>query len=119
MSFHNRQSVKAGRKKYRCDNCRQPIEMGQPSTVISGVHDGDFSSFRVHPECDDLWNEIYREIDAWDGMDIDTLEALGLGRDEYLPALQQYAVRHPVAAERLMVTVRKWIAADETDAAHD
>lgn len=112
MSFNNRHLVKAVRKAHRCDNCRQQIEIGQPSVISSGVHDGDFYSFRVHPECDDLWNAIYRELDAWEGMDIDTLEALGLGRDEWVPALKEYAKEHPVAVERLMVTVRKWIEED-------
>ena len=77
MTFWSRRSVKAGAKVHRCDNCRQPIEKGQPSTVVSGVHDGDFHSYRVHPECDDLWKEIYREIDpGYDGLPVDTLEAL-------------------------------------------
>jgi hypothetical protein len=109
MTFHSRTLVKAGRKAHRCDNCFQPIEVGQSSILVAGVHDGDFSSYRVHPECDDLWNEIYKEMDCWDcGMDLDTIEALGLGRDELVPALEEYAKRHPVAVERLMVRVRKW-----------
>lgn len=109
MSFHNRKNVKAGTKVHRCANCRQSIAVGQPSVIISGVHDGDFHSYRVHPECDDLWNEIYREYDpGCAGMDVDTLEALGLGTDELVPALKEYATRHPVAAERLMVTVNRW-----------
>lgn len=108
MGFWNRDHVKAGRKVYRCDSCRQPIEVGQPSVVCSGVNDGEFSSYRVHPECDDLWNQIYRELDCWDGMDVDTIEALGLNLDELEPTLQSYAEKHPVAVERLMVTVRRW-----------
>ena len=112
MTFWSRRSVKAGAKVHRCDNCRQPIEKGQPSTVVSGVHDGDFHSYRVHPECDDLWKEIYREIDpGYDGLPVDTLEALDIGVND-MPTLRAYAKRHPIAAERLMVTVRKWIAED-------
>lgn len=109
MGFSSRTLVKAGRKEHRCDNCGQPIEIGQPSVLGAGVHEGDFGSWRSHPECDELWNQVFRDMDSWDyGMDIDTLEALGLGRDELIPTLEEYAKAHPVAVARLMVTVDKW-----------
>lgn len=114
MSFHSRRNVRAGRKAHQCDNCRQPIDAGQPSVLSSGIHDGDFYSWRVHPECDELWLAVYSDVDVrqYEGMDIDTLEALGLGSDEIVPVLTEYAKDHPVAVERLMVTVRKWISED-------
>ena len=111
MEFWTRTIVKAGRKDHRCENCRQPIERGASSVVIAGKHDGDFSSYRVHPECDDLWNQVFRDLDEWDyGMDIDTLEAMGGCLEEVVPMLEGYASEHPIAVSRLMVTVEQWKA---------
>ena len=114
VSFQSYRIVKAGRKAHRCDSCRQTIEVGQPSLITSGTFDGDFNSWRVHPECDALWQAVFKDMqcDYYEGMEIDTLEALGLGRDEFVPVLTEYAKEHPVAVERLMVTVRKWIKED-------
>ena len=114
MTFQSYRTVKAGRKAHSCDNCNQPIEVGQPSLITSGNHDGDFHSWRVHPECDALWQVVYKDMqcDYYEGMEINTLEALGLGAEEFVPVLTEYAKEHPVAVERLMVTVRKWIEED-------
>lgn len=113
MSFNHRHLVKAGRKVHRCDNCRQPIEKGFPSILASGVHEGDFYSWRSHPECDDLWLKIFKDLDAWDyGMDVDTLEAIGESGQAMVAFLKRYEPEHPRAVEHLMVTVRKWIEED-------
>lgn len=111
MGFSARHIVKSGRKQHRCDNCNQIIEVGQPSIRSAGVHDGDFGSWRSHPECDALWNQVFRDLDSWDyGMDINTLEAMGACLSEVVPMLEGYTKDHPIAVERLMVTVRKWQA---------
>lgn len=109
MSFHSTKFIAKGRKDHRCEHCRQTIEKGAPSVVVSGVVDGDFFSMRSHPECDALWQAVYRQICDWgEGMDPDTLEALEVGARDARRVLEGYAEDYPLAVEHLMITVRKW-----------
>lgn len=51
MSFVSETSVKAVRKRHRCDGCGGHIDVGQPATRWSGVVEGDFSTAIYHPDC--------------------------------------------------------------------
>lgn len=86
------------------------------SAILEGadLRGADLEGADLRGANDELWLAVYSDVDVrqYEGMDIDTLEALGLGSDEIVPVLTEYAKDHPVAVERLMVTVRKWISED-------
>jgi hypothetical protein len=49
--FQSVREVKSNRKPRRCDWCGELVEVGAAAVVISGKWDGDFYTFRSHPEC--------------------------------------------------------------------
>ena len=51
MAFASETTVKAVRKRHRCDGCNRFIEIGEPATRWSGMTDGDFAAVIYHPDC--------------------------------------------------------------------
>ena len=51
MAFASETTVKAVRKRHRCDGCNRPIEIGDPATRWAGTTDGDFGTALYHPDC--------------------------------------------------------------------
>lgn len=43
------------RKAHRCENCGEPLDIGQPYCKQSGVYDGNYYTNRFHPEC---WDSL-------------------------------------------------------------
>lgn len=55
INFPDRK-IKRTQKDANCEWCGETIHAGEPSTILSGVHEGDFWTARYHPECSDaLW----------------------------------------------------------------
>lgn len=52
--------VKKSRKTHNCFWCGQKIERGQPYSHWCWDDDGDKERIKVHPECEDAWNETSR-----------------------------------------------------------
>ena len=50
-NFCNTEHVK-GRKHYRCEWCYKPIAKATTHVKVVGVFDGEFSSYRLHNECE-------------------------------------------------------------------
>lgn len=51
MTFVSERTVKAVRKRHRCDGCGRHIEAGQSATRWAGLTDGDFNTAIYHPDC--------------------------------------------------------------------
>jgi hypothetical protein len=65
MSFNHTRHVKRTRGFKRCDWCLEKINPGDPSVVVSGIHDGDFFTARYHPECDAAIPRFVRKYSDW------------------------------------------------------
>lgn len=50
MSFNDVTSV-VGRKPHRCEWCGGPIPIGERHSLFVGIWEGEFQSWRMHPEC--------------------------------------------------------------------
>ena len=46
--------IKKTRKPHRCEWCYQPIEVGAQAYHYTGVFDGEFQNWYMHPECEDV-----------------------------------------------------------------
>lgn len=73
MSFFSETTVKAVRKRHRCDGCGWPIEIGEAATRWAGVTDGDFAALVFHPDCREAEIALNRDVlnycrDEWVGL---------------------------------------------------
>lgn len=53
--FWDRRTIQKARKVHRCYETRAVIEPGQPYVVLCGKHEGDFYSYKMHPEIAPIW----------------------------------------------------------------
>ncbi len=65
MSFYTTRHVKKTRKLCKCEWCWEPINPGEPSVYVSGVWEGDFSTQRYHPECNEAITKWYSKHMEW------------------------------------------------------
>ncbi len=47
--------IRHARKSRHCYWCTTLIEMHEPAVRIVGIWENHFSTFHVHPECEDAW----------------------------------------------------------------
>lgn len=47
----NSNTAPVARKVHRCEWCGEPIPIGEKHVKFSGKWEGDFQSWRMHPEC--------------------------------------------------------------------
>ncbi len=66
--------VRAARKQHLCDECEQPIEVGEPHHVIRGLWDGRWSNYRFCLFCQALRREMEAGYDACDCIPFGHLE---------------------------------------------
>ena len=69
MSFFSETTIKAVRKRHRCDGCDAYIEIGEPARRWAGMTDGDFGHAIFHPDCREaevaLNGRLRRYLDEW------------------------------------------------------
>ena len=67
--FHTKSTVTA-RKRHRCEQCGEAIEVGTAHYKAAQVWEGEFCAFREHIECNKAWQELnfdLRGIDRCEG----------------------------------------------------
>ncbi len=62
MSFTRISTPKAS-KDYKCRWCGESIPKGESHVYAAGVFEGEFSSSRWHPECNEVWERVGEEFD--------------------------------------------------------
>ena len=73
--------VKAVRKWRQCQHCLQPLEVGRPALVSSGIFEGEFCSNSMHTFCSDAITaaDLDPEYSCWlhelDDEQLDELQA--------------------------------------------
>ena len=63
--FHDKRTVEATRKAYRCMECERRIAKGDRAVARSGRYDGDFYSHHTHVDCDAVSNAYAKQFDMW------------------------------------------------------
>ena len=51
MSFSSIRDIKASRKARVCEECRHPINIGDPYTSYAGMYEGEFYNGDAHTDC--------------------------------------------------------------------
>ena len=101
MSFVSETTVKAVRKRHRCEGCGKHIEIGEPAKRWAGMSDGDFVSVIYHPDfraAEERMNELagWRYGDDWYLLNDD------LGREDWPWLIEEF----PAVAARMGITSR-------------
>ena len=98
MSFATETSVKAVRKRHRCDGCGAHIEIGEPAKRWAGMSDGDFCTAIYHPDCRAA-EERMNELAGWRYGDDWYLLSDDLSREDWPWLLEEF----PAVAARLNI----------------
>jgi hypothetical protein len=102
MSFTRETTVKAVRKRHRCDGCLTFIDIGQPAERWAGMTDGEFGTAIYHPECRAA--ETAYNCDILDVHSGDDWTPLNEIEDESRPWLIE---DHPVVAARMGIVAQE------------
>lgn len=90
-----------GRKQHVCEQCGRPIFIGEKHLYSAGKLDGDFSAYREHLDCHDLWITIRGLKDLnWDE------ESEFLINDDLSDDREWITRDHPAIAARLFPEVQ-------------
>lgn len=95
------ETTHAAAKAHRCDECPQPIEIGQRFVRWAGLTDGDFGTYKAHAECRAAVIEMNKNYGtSWDEwVTLDDMEA-----EDYAWLRED----HPVVAARFGLSVYDW-----------
>jgi len=66
MSFYSHKWVKSTRKAKRCTWCNQWIPIGSTAWHFAGIHDDEFCSGKMHPECAAAADEVCDRDRYWE-----------------------------------------------------
>ncbi len=55
------QVVRMARKRHTCDWCHEAIEPKTKYNFWVGIIDHEFNKTKMHPECDEVWNDYVTE----------------------------------------------------------
>lgn len=102
MSFHVERPTKS-RKTHKCEMCRRGIPKGSAYLRIAGSGSDGFYNGKAHADCNEMWQQIYADLDHSDGMEWDLLEAMDdcLSAAEMQETLDSYRGHFPHVVCRL------------------